>query len=135
MLKIIKFVLVVNLLLSTPVFASISLDSNQDIVEEQSTYEAFKAHFLSLISLAGQRGSNLAKEENVTDAYWACLYNQQLEAMLKNNQKYKVKFDQEFAKQRGNFNDALKGFSQFNIEMASYCTGIKAQYEKSKEFI
>lgn len=132
MLKTIKFLLIINLLCSPSVFASINFTSNSDWMTEQKTYQQFKENFLLLISLAGQRGHHLSQEENVTDAYWACLYNQQLETMLKNNQKYQVEFDQEFAKRQGSFDDALKGFGQFNIEMASYCTDIKAQYESKK---
>ena len=130
----IKYLLSILCLLATSlIHANTSANPELDkaIVSEQKTYQAFKEVFESLVTSLMDSIVNVAQDDNVMNAHWRCVHQQQIVKMLMNNQKYKEQFDQEFAEDQRTLDEALNGFKNSVTAMQPYCDKIQAEYDKN----
>ncbi|WP_436898219.1 hypothetical protein [Acinetobacter gyllenbergii] len=100
------------------------------VISEHKTYQDFKETFMFLIAKLAENTGNDSQQDEVIDAHWACVHQNQIVKMFNNNQKYRKQFDQEFAKEYTTFDDTLKGFQKSVLETKSVCAEMKTAYDK-----
>ncbi|MCH7381133.1 MULTISPECIES: hypothetical protein [Acinetobacter] len=130
-MNIAKYILTVLIVvICTSSKATPTPEIEKAVISEHKTYQDFKETFMFLIAKLAENTGNDSQQDEVIDAHWACVHQNQIVKMFNNNQKYRKQFDQEFAKEYTTFDDTLKGFQKSVLETKSVCAEMKTAYDK-----
>lgn len=130
-MKMMKYILAVLMVMPcAPALANPVPEMEKAVISEHKSYQDFKETFLFLIAKLTEEHEEGSDEENVSNAHWACVNQQEIVKMFNNNKKYKKQFDQEFAKEYPGFDATLDGFQKSVLEMKTYCDQMQAEYDK-----